>query len=434
MDFIPHSERDIKEMLDFIGVNSIEELFYDIPDEFKIKTLGLGKGMDEMEIFLKAYEISKKNKSIPLSFAGCGVYFHYVPAVCDFVSSLPGFFTSYTPYQAEMSQGVMKLIYDFQTSMTELFDMDVSNAGMYGVASALSEACLMASRISRKNKVYVSAGVNPNWLEVIRSYLNIAEVELEIIPLENGRTQIKNRYEILVVQYPNFLGVIEDLEEARKNSDFLIVAVPDPIALALLPPPGQFGADIAVGEGQPLGNYPYLGGAKLGIFLSKKDLIRSMPGRIIGKTLDTEGKTCYAMILQTREQHIRREKATSNICTSTSLLAIRASVFLKYYGADGLKNIATKSIQNSQMLREKIKPVFSAEYFNEFPSYIEVDENKFISEGYLPPIKVEKIIPKFLDPVEFEKLTGIKRNAFLFCTTEMLSTQDIKNALYLLNL
>lgn len=426
MDFIPHSEEDIRAMLRAIGVSSIEELFADIPQKYVVRSLGIGQGKDEKDVFLEALNIAKKNTFAVRSFAGCGVYFHYVPAVCDFVSSLPGFFTAYTPYQAEMSQGVMKLIYDFQTYMTELFDMDVSNAGMYGGASALAEACLMAARIRRKNKIYISAGVNPMWTEVVCSYLRSADMNYEMIPLQDGRTVLKGKFDILVVQYPNFLGIVEDVSLARKSADFLIVAVPDPIDLAILEPPGSFGADISVSEAQPLGNYPYFGGFKLGIFVARSEYIRNMPGRIIGKTEDAESKTCYAMILQTREQHIRREKATSNICTASSLVAIRAAVFLKYYGAEGLRKIAWTSKRNADLLMSRIKPIFQADYLKEFPAYVELNEQDFFSEGYIPPVRLERVIPRFLDRREFEELTGVRSDAFLFCTTELISESDIE--------
>ncbi len=432
MDFVPHTDQDIKAMMDFLGIKSIDELFDDIPDKFKISSVGVGEGKSELEVFREALSIAHKNKYFLLSLAGCGVYFHYVPAVCDFVSSLPGFFTSYTPYQAEMSQGVLRFLFEYQNAVAELFDMDVSNAGMYGGASALAEACLMASRITRKNKIYVSAGVNPMWLETIRSYIDYADIDIELIPLKNGRTTIPNRLDILVIQYPNFLGVVEDLELARQNSSFLIVAVPDPIDIAYLVPPGKFNADIVVSEGQPLGNYPFFGGSTLGIFLTKKDFIRSMPGRLIGETVDKEGKTCYAMILQTREQHIRREKAVSNICTATTLLAIRAVTFIKYYGGDGLQKISELSFINSLKLREKVKPVFDSEYFKEFPAYVDIDERSFAEEGILPPVRVSRIIPKFLDEKEFEKLTQLESSAYIFCTTEIFSEQDMKKVLSLL--
>ena len=426
MDFISHTEEEIREMMEFLGINSIDELFDDIPEKFKVDNLGLGKGLDEIDVLKLAQKIANKNKSYFYSLAGCGVYFHYVPAVCDFVSSLPGFFTSYTPYQAEMSQGIMKALFYFQSLMTELFNMDVSNAGMYGGASALAEACIMAHKMTKK-KVLLSAGINPLWLEVVVSYLKSSEIEFDIIPLKDGRTQIKENEEIFVIQYPNFLGVIEDIEEARRKSKgILVVAVPDPIDMAILEPPGSFGADIVVSEGQPLGNYPYFGGSNLGIFLTKKENIRRMPGRIIGETEDKEGNTCYAMILQTREQHIRREKATSNICTSTSLLAVRAAVFLKYYGAEGLRNIAQISEKNSLFLREKLKPIFQAEYLKEFPVYADIDEGKFLENGILPPIRLERILPKFLDEIEFEALTGIKKDAYIICTTEIFSDEEIK--------
>ena len=435
-DFIPHTEGEIKEMMEFLGISSIDELFSDIPSEFRVEKLGLDKGKDEREIFLSALQVARKNKFSMFSLAGGGVYFHYVPSVCDFVSSLPGFFTSYTPYQAELSQGVMKMLYDFQSLMVELFDMDVANAGMYGGASSLAEACLMAERKMKrtgigKKKVLISAGVNPRWIEVVKTYLEPLDIEFELIPLKNGRTQIPDNSDIFVIQYPNFFGVVEDLEEARRRTKgVLIVAVPDPIDLSVLPPPGEFSADIVVSEGQPLGNYPYLGGATLGIFLAKKDDIRQIPGRIIGKTTDMDGKTAYAMILQTREQHIRREKATSNICTSTVLLALRAVAFLKYYGSEGLREIAQRSEKLSLFLRkEKIKPVFETEFFKEFPVYADVDEENLISLGVIPPLKVKRVIPKFLDSLEYEKLTGVGSDAYLFCTTELLSEDILKKSL-----
>jgi glycine dehydrogenase subunit 1 len=426
MDFIPHTEQEIGEMMDFLGIKSIDELFDDIPEKFKANKLGLGKGLDEIEVFKLAYNLASKNKAHLYSLAGCGVYFHYVPSVCDFVSSLPGFFTSYTPYQAELSQGIMKALFYFQSLMTELFNMDVSNAGMYGGASALAEACIMAHRMTKK-KVLLSAGINPLWLEVVVSYLKSSEIDFDIVPLKEGRTQIKENDDIFVMQSPNFLGALEDLEEARgKSRGIFIVAVPDPVDMAILEPPGSFGADIVVSDGQPLGNYPYFGGSSLGIFLTKKENIRRMPGRIMGETHDMDGNTCYAMILQTREQHIRREKATSNICTATSLLAVRSAVFLKYYGEDGLKKIAQNSEKNSMFLRERLKPIFQAEYIKEFPTYADVDEKKFLENGILPPVRLERILPKFLDEIEFEALTGLKKDAYIICTTEIFSDEEIK--------
>lgn len=432
MDFVPHTEQDIKAMMDFLGIKSIDELFDDIPDKFKISSVGIDEGKSELDLFKKVFSIAHRNRYFLLSLSGCGIYYHYVPAVCDFASSLPGFFTSYTPYQAEMSQGVLRLLFEYQSAVAELFGMDVSNAGMYGGASALAEACLMALRITKKNKIYVSSGVNPMWLETVRSYTNYADIDMELIPLKNGKTNITNHLDVLVIQYPNFFGVVEDLELARENSSFLIVAVPDPIDVAYITPPGKFSADVVVSEGQPLGNYPFFGGSTLGIFLTKKGLIRSMPGRLIGETVDKEGKTCYCMILQTREQHIRREKAVSNICTATTLLAIRAVTFMKYYGGEGLQKISELSFINSLKLREKIKPIFNAEYFKEFPAYVDIDEEKFVNNGILPPVRVSKVLPKFLDEKEFELLTQIEESAYVFCTTEIFSDQDIKHVLSLL--
>ncbi len=426
MDFVPHTEKDIKEMMRFLGISSFDELFDDIPDEFKVEKVGIGEGMTEMEIFRKALAISSENKPFFLSLAGLGVYYHYVPAICDFVSSLPGFFTSYTPYQAEMSQGIMKVLFDFQSLVAELFAMDVSNAGMYGGASALAEACLMSARITGVKKIHISAGVNPIWLEVVRTYLDSSGLDFELIPLDQGRTDIQRSVDVLVVQYPNFLGVVEDLKFLRDMAKkFFIVAVPDPVDMAYLPPPGDFGADVVVSEGQPLGNYPYFGGAKLGIFLTKKDFMRSMPGRIIGETEDVDGKTCYAMILQTREQHIRREKATSNICTSSVLLAVRATAFMKYYGAEGLFKIASLSHKNANSIGERFKPIFpSAQYFKEFPSY-SVDEDKFFELGILPPVRLSRVIPNFLDVYEYSKIVGFDPQVSIFCATEIFNDDDI---------
>lgn len=406
-------------MLEVIGLGSIEGLFADVPKRtgsLRIKSLPERKVVEEAE------EKAVKERRKPLVGSGC--YNHYAPYIVDWVSELPGFLTPYTPYQPEISQGILRALFEYQSLMCELFGMDVSNAGMYGVSSALAEAALMSSRITGERKIFVSCGLNPFWIEVLTTYAKASGLVLELVPLEKGKTILpEGKSACLIVQNPNFFGCPENLENL--SDGMLVVAVPDPVMLTVLERPGKF-AKIAVGEGQPLGNHPFFGGATLGIFTAKEELLRKIPGRLVGETKDIEGRTCYALVLQTREQHIRREKATSNICTATTLFAIRATVFIYSYGFDGLKEIAEKSCKNARRLAEIIgKPIFE-DFVNEFAVRISREKMAKIADFITPPYLSWFAEKMRLKNEYLEKLSFDPEDVAVFCTTEILDDEDFE--------
>ena len=406
--FIPHSKSEIKEMLKYIGIDSIDELFSDIPESVRLsKNLAFPDAMWEQEVERLARNIADKNTptSKYISFLGGGVYDHYIPAIVDVIASRPEFYTAYTPYQAEVSQGTLQTLYEYQSFICELTKMDCSNASMYDGATALAEGVLMAFSINRKNKVVVSGCVHPHYIDVIRTY--VGRERIEIIAEQNGRTSIDAVKEALdgdtscfVIQQPNFFGVLEDTKELGKivhKNGALYVVNPLPISLGILAPPGDYGADIVTCEGQTLGIPQQCGGPYLGIFATKMEYIRRMPGRIIGETVDSDEKRGFVMTLQTREQHIRREKATSNICTNESLCAIRACVYMALMGREGIRRVGELCVKGAHLLAEKIKKLngFDVRYepfFNEFvvatPMDAEIIVEKLTSKGIFAGISL----------------------------------------------
>ena len=377
MEYIPHTPADIEKMLRAIGVEDVEELFSDIPPEIRgrYRPLGLAPS-PELEVKRELERLAARNRRL-IPFVGLGLYDHYIPAVVDEVAARSEFYTAYTPYQAEISQGTLTWMFEYQTMICELTGMEVANASMYDGATALAEAVLMARRIVGGDRVLVPRSLNPFHREVLATYARGAGVELLELPYDGtGRLVLDGVPEgtiALVVQQPNGLGVIEDLRglKERLGRAFLIVSV-YPISLGLLEPPGRFGADIVVGEGQPLGNPLSFGGPLLGIFATRKEYVRMMPGRVSGRTVDAAGKEGYVMTLQTREQHIRRERATSNICTNSALCALRATVYLAALGPEGLRRVALLCLERAHRLAEAIAEIPGFElalggpFFNEF--------------------------------------------------------------------
>lgn len=376
-EYIPHTPEDIEEMLRAIGLGDIEELFADIPGEIRERYEPLGlRPHSELEVRQRFEELSRKNKGL-VPFMGMGLYDHYIPAVVGELAGRSEFYTAYTPYQAEISQGTLTWMFEYQTMICELTGMEVANSSMYDGGTALAEAVFMARRIVGGNKVLVPRAFNPFHRAVLDTYAHGAGIEVVELPFgEDGRTlmdEIPEGTIALVVQQPNALGIVEDLSglKERLGKAFLIVSV-YPIALGILEPPGSFGADIVVGEGQPLGNPLSFGGPLLGILATRRRYLRMMPGRVSGRTVDTEGKEGYVMTLQTREQHIRRERATSNICTNSALCALRATIYLASLGAEGLKRVALLSMERAHGLAEAIAGLpgfelpFSGPFFNEF--------------------------------------------------------------------
>ena len=385
MPFIPHTEAEIDAMLSSIGVNSIEQLFDEIPAALRADALkNIPSRISEMDIGRIMRERAAKDDNV-LCFAGAGAYEHHIPAAVWEIATRGEFYTAYTPYQAEASQGTLQLLYEFQTMMAELTAMDVSNASLYDGASALAEAVLMAVRANRKSKskrILCPASVHPLYRDVVQTIVRNQGITIELIDFDNNGccSQLPDDagdFAALIVPQPNFFGRLEDVDRLTDwaaQQQALTIAVVNPTALALLKPPGEWGAkgaDIACGEGQPLGAPLSSGGPYFGFLCCKQELVRQVPGRIIGKTVDMDGKTGYALTLQAREQHIRRSKATSNICTNQGLLTTAASIYMSLLGPTGLANVAAHCHHNTVKLLQQLESiagvsrVFDGPFFHE---------------------------------------------------------------------
>jgi len=378
MHFIPTTPQEEVQLLKGAGVSSFSELIDTIPQKLRLKSnLGIDEPLSEMEIERELQQLGNSNTPDNICFAGGGVYDHFIPKVVDFISGRSEYCTSYTPYQAEVSQGTLQYLYEFQTMICELSGMDIANASLYDGASALAEACLLAHSVSRNNIILYSELINPHYIQVVKSYVTGQDIQLIKIPEKNGITDLSyletyvDDIVALIIQSPNKNGLIEDWMESKKkmlDPNSLLIAVSDPLALSVLEPPGKCGVDIFVGEGQSLGNPMSYGGPLLGLMAVKEKYKRRMPGRIIGKTFDKNNKDGFVLTLQTREQHIRREKATSNICTNQSLLALRATIYLSLMGAKGFPYIATICYQKAQYVAKAISELenYSLPYSNAF--------------------------------------------------------------------
>ena len=397
MTYNPNTEQNREEMLKAIGVERFENLIPCIPEEIKLKKpLNLPKKLSELEIVAELRKMVGENKNSTqfINFLGAGIYDHFVPVAIDHLISRSEFYTAYTPYQAEVSQGTLQVIYEFQSLICNLTGMEVANASVYDGASAIAEAVLMAYAQTERKKVLIPESLHPFYKEVLYTYTSGLKLKIDDIGLKEGvldleqlKSKIDDKTACLVVQSPNFFGLIEDLKEieslAHKVGALLIVAT-DPISLGILKPPGEYNADIVVGEGQVLGNSLNFGGPLLGFFATKKEFVRKMPGRIAAATVDKNGKTGYVLTLQTREQHIRREKATSNICTNQGLLATAACIYLSLLGKNGLKKVAELCLQKSHYAVEQIEKIsgfkrkFKGPFFKEFVIQTPVAPSKVI--------------------------------------------------------
>lgn len=389
MPFIPHTEDEVREMLDAIGVDGIEDLFDEIPQDLRCGELdAIPDGLAEMDIARLMGQRAREDGQ-PLSFLGAGAYDHHIPAAVWQITTRGEFYSAYTPYQAEASQGTLQLLYEFQSMMTSLTAMDTSNASLYDGASSLAEAVLMAVRANRKSKskrILLPRSLHPVYRKVVRSIVKNQGIELVELPFDpkGGHTDPASLeqyagedFAALVVAQPNFFGVLEEVDaltDWAHANNMLAIAVVNPVALALLKPPGEWGeqgADIACGEGQPLGAPLSSGGPYFGFMCCNQKFVRQMPGRIIGRTVDLDGKTGYALTLQAREQHIRRSKATSNICTNQGLMVTAATIHMALLGSEGLERVAAACHANTNELVQKmsaipgIEPLFDRPVFHE---------------------------------------------------------------------
>lgn len=440
MPYIPHSDDDIRIMLDTIGAKSIDDLFDEIPAHLKAGRLqNTPEGLSEMEVMRLMSERAAQDAGV-LNFIGAGAYEHHVPAAVWEIATRGEFYTAYTPYQAEASQGTLQVIYEYQSMMAHLTAMDVSNASVYDGASGLSEAVLMAIRANRKSKsrkILIAGNVNPLYKKATHDIVHNQQVTIEEVGFasENGCIDFSalekhagEDYAALVIQQPNFFGAIEDVDALTNwahEQKMLVIAVVNPTSLAVLNPPGEWGdngADIVTGDGQPLGIPLSSGGPYFGFLCCKQAIVRQMPGRIIGRTVDLDGKPGFALTLQAREQHIRRSKATSNICTNQGLAMTAATIYMSLLGAEGLENVASACHRNLNSLLEKITALsdvsvkFSGPHFHE----IVIETNKPASD-VLAAMSAENVIGGLALNAFYPEM----ENAILLCTTETRTEADI---------
>jgi len=399
MNYIPHTEEDRRRMLHAIGVGSVEELFDDIPDEVRFKRqLDLPEGMSELEVQRLLYELSKKNGNVNdyVCFLGAGVYDHYIPATVDHVISRSELYTAYTPYQPEISQAVLQMIYEYQTAICEITGMDASNASHYDGATSVAEAAIISCMHTGRRKVAVSSAVHPEYRATLRTYAHGHGIDVIEIPCTGGVTPpdgieacVADDVAAVILQNPNFFGCIEDVEAAEKvahSHGALYTVVVDPISLGVMAPPGSYGADIVVGEGQSLGNPLSFGGPYLGIFAVREKVLRRMPGRLVGMTVDNRGQRGFVLTLQAREQHIRREKATSSICSNEALCAAAALVYLSTMGKQGLREVGEMCLSKAHYAAQRIAATgafslaFGAPFFKEFAVRCPVDPEKIVEK------------------------------------------------------
>ncbi len=429
MDYVPHTTPEREQMLREIGVESTEALFEVIPKELRKATLRLPKTLSETELISSLNEMSKRNGHLNQynSFLGAGAYDHFIPSIVETLASRGEFLTCYTPYQAEASQGTLQILYEFQTLICELTGLDVANASMYDGATALAEAALLSIRHTERNKVIVSRTVHPEYRAVLATYLKPLEVSLVEVGMSEGVTDaatlkdfVDEGVAAVILQQPNFFGCLEEADNVSAiahEKGALMIACVNPLSLGLLSPPGDYGADIAVGDAQPLGNHLLYGGPHVGFFAVKQELMRRIPGRLVGATTDLEGRRAFVLTLQAREQHIRRQRAVSNICTNQNLLALRATIYLCALGKEGLRELAELNLQKSHYAKDKICAIkgfsspFKRPFFNEFviqpPKGLtpEALNRRLYKQGVIGGLPLREFYPEL-------------GNSMLFCVTE----------------
>jgi len=435
LSYIPNTDADRRRMLDSIGADSVSELFEHIPEPYVLdRPLDIPGPLSEMELRRYAAELSGRNINLDncACFLGAGIYDHYLPSTVPAVVGRSELYTSYTPYQPEVSQGNLQAIFEFQSLICQLTGMEVANASMYDGATALAEAALMASSITGRTEWLASTCVHPAYRDTMRTYAWAAGCRLVESPrtgiltdLADVSDRVTDQTACVVIQNPNFFGAVETLAEAESvahGNGALFVVCFDPISLGLLKPPGVFNADICVAEGQPLGIPPGYGGPLLGLFACKKEYVRQMPGRIVGATSDAAGRRAYALTLQTREQHIRRERATSNICTNEALNALAAAVYLSTLGKQGLRQVADLCVQKAHYAAEAISSLpgyelpFDVRFFKEFvvktPKPVPEINRRLLARNVIGGLDLEKFYPD---------LAG----HMLLCVTEKRTIEEI---------
>ena len=431
--YLPLTPEDRQEMLEKIGVQTMEDLLKDIPSELRIKeALDIPEALSELELTQHMTQLALKNKSTEdvALFLGAGTYDHFIPSVVNHVLLRSEFMTAYVPYQPEASQGELQALFEFQSMVCELTGMDVANSSLYDAFTSLGEACNLAVGTTKKSRVLVSEAVHPQAREVLATYAYGMEYDVEAIPLINQATDlnlleqaIDDETAAVVVQYPNFFGTVEDLQAIKnllEGQKTLLIVVANPLALALLESPGELGADIVVGDMQPLGISMSYGGPHCGYFAAKKAYMRKLPSRIVGQTVDADGKRGYVMTLQTREQHIRREKATSNMSSNQALFALGSAVFMSAMGKEGIQEMAEQNISKAHYLANSltkagIEVLSQADFFNEFVIQLKQPINE---------VNDQLLKENIIGGLDVSEQLGVS-NAMLLCVTEKRSKVEM---------
>jgi glycine dehydrogenase subunit 1 len=437
MPYISTTEHERQQMLKAIGVSEFNELIKAIPEKLRLQEpLNLEPPLSELEVIRKIAEKTCRNTCVETanSFLGAGLYDHFIPSAVEAIISRPEFMTAYTPYQAEVSQGTLQYIYEFQTMICELTGMGIANASMYDGATAVAEAILMSVRKNKLMKAVVCGTIHPEYMKVVKSYTEGIGVEITTVPEKNGTTDldelrkaVDNNTSCVVVQTPNFFGNLEEVFELDRivhdKEECLLIVVADPISLAIFNAPSEYNADIVVGEGQPLGNALNFGGPLFGFFASHIEMARLMPGRIVGATVDTEGKRAFALTLQAREQHIRRQKATSNICSNEALCALAATVYMSLMGKKGLIEVAMDCVRKAHYLADEIIKITGFELaYPKTPFFKE-----FVIKTPIPAQKIiDLLIPKSIYP-GLDMATYGKPNQLLIAVTEKKSITALED-------
>jgi len=434
--YIPVTPPERERMLRSIGVRGVDDLFRDIPEEVRLRgPLDLPAALPDPDLLAHVRGLAGRNADCDrlTCFLGAGAYDHFVPSTVPHLALKPEFLTAYTPYQAELMQGELQALFEYQSLMCELTAMDVANASMYDGASATGEAAHMATDLTQRTRVLVSTAVHPEYRQVLRTYTSHLRIVVEDLPAQNGVTSpesaeraLGDDVAALIIQSPNFFGCLEDGQALAKiahaRGALLVVAIADPISLGLVRPPGEYDADIVTGEGQALGNALNFGGPYLGMIATRETFVRRLPGRLAGRTVDTEGRPGYVLTLQTREQHIRRAKATSNICTNEALNALIAAVYLSTMGRQGIQDVAELNARKAHYARERIaglpgyRLAFAAPTFNEF-----------VVRCPLPPEEINRrlLSHQILGGLPLGRFYPDLRDCWLVCVTESRTREEI---------
>ena len=428
--YIPNTDQERREMLRTLGIETVEELFTDIPQEHRNPPLNLPEPLSELELRRELEALAAQNRHLRecVSFLGAGAYHHFTPSIVRAIISRGEFLTAYTPYQAEVSQGTLQAAFDFQTMVCNLLGMDVADAGMYDGASGLAEAALMACRVTGRSHVAVLDTVSPTYRQVIMTYAQPQGIE--ILTLDSRSPRMPENAACIIVQYPNFFGYLEELavlEREAHDKGSLVVVSANPVAMGLFRPPGEFNADIVTGEGQPLGIPLGFGGPYVGLFATRQKYVRQMPGRIVGKTVDSQGRTGYVLTLSTREQHIRRERATSNICTNQALMALAATVYMAALGRQGMRHVAELCYQKAHYAASLIGglPGFSLPFQGTF-------FHEFTVRCPAPPAEINQRLLEN-DIIGGLDISDLTPDGMLLCFTEMNTRTDIETLVSVLS-